>query len=130
MILRSLILFAFVAASATSFAASTEAASEKALNDMVRASLQTHGDAGTVPRPVEHFAYPVPGVKSLPRREIRKFLESRAYSVANTRQRGVVFEKVQVPADKKFDEETQSLRDSLARRGWDYDGWVTPVVTQ
>ncbi len=104
---------------------------EKALNDQVRAQLSAAGDNGAKPRLVTHWAYPERGRKSVSRKAAKKFLQKRGYQVRNAAtDGGVMFEKVQTPADRTFDKETQLLRDSFAASGWFYDGWETFAVRE
>lgn len=101
---------------------------EIARNDAVRAALSKEGDDGTVPRPVEHWAYPrEDGVADLQAATAIFTARGMAVRPADSRNGLIGSEETSV-ATTAFDEGTFGLLISFDRIGWDYDGWETTVV--
>jgi hypothetical protein len=104
-------------------------ANDFAKNEEVRMVLREHGDDGTAPRPIQHYAY---FPTSAAQKQYRDFLLGRGYHVDreedNTPQPtpwGIVFSKIQTPTD--IDDETEALGMTAAQEGGEYDGWETGI---
>ena len=110
-------------------AAADEPAGSKAANDQVRETIREMGDDGKSERHVRHFVYPIPAEKPVPRSEILELMEAIGLEVSDANfHEGLVAEHYAVVASDAFDALTEGLRDEIASRGWEYDGWECAVV--
>ena len=98
-----------------------------AANAAVREALLAHGDDGSVPRHVVHWAYPASeGAASLA--EISEYLRKGGFDVSEASDGGVQFEHSSEVASVEFDGLTLELYRVMNASGWEYDGWECAVV--
>lgn len=101
-----------------------------AANDSVRAQLSAHGDDGSNPRHVVHYAYPGKTQSDSLRRTMTENLLSRGFQVRDAASGdGFVLEQTCAVSPEEFDRLTAELSAWFAERGWEYDGWECAVVT-
>jgi hypothetical protein len=100
----------------------------KAANDALRQMLRIHGDDGTAPREVVHYAYPSKHHTPSPPQAVRDYLAAHDGEVRNAVQKGgLLFIQQRDVLAETFDPFTAKLRADLAALGWDYDGWECAV---
>ena len=94
------------------------------LNDLVRKVLSEHGDDGSAPRHVVHYAYPSKEFAQQSRSAVREELENLGFAVRDASQDGgVIFEHHVPVASASFDQLTDQFEVWFRERGWGYDGW-------
>lgn len=99
-----------------------------AANKLVIHQISAQGDDGRAERHVRHFAYPR-GTEPRNRTDAVDLLTEAGLDVSDTQYRGgLLAEHYAAVADAEFDQLTDSLREELARLGWDYDGWECAVL--
>ena len=97
-------------------------------NELVRVQLRKHGDDGSKPRHVIHFAYPVEGSNAQSKADVKSSLSDLDVRFTETDDsEGVVFEHQREVASKGFDDLTADLLGRFAKAGWLYDGWECAV---
>ncbi len=100
-----------------------------AANDAVRAMLASHGDDGSAPRHVLHYAYPKGSTGLESRPEMISELRGRGLEVKDAAEDdGLVMEHERSVSADDFDTVTQELQDYFDAHDWDYDGWECAVV--
>ena len=98
-------------------------------NKLVVAQIAEQGDDGTQERHVRHFAYPLRGPRAVGQDYAVELFADAGLDVSEAQYRGgVIGEHYAAVAEEEFDQLTDSLRDELARMGWEYDGWECAVL--
>ncbi len=101
-------------------------------NALVLKTLVEHGDALTIPREVDHFAY-------FPSREDRaRFIESALLAGfkfrgtsepdASDRKYGAILWHIDIPDEEAIARVTEFLIDLAEGNAGEYDGWGTPIL--
>lgn len=97
-------------------------------NELVRVQLRKHGDDGTKPRHVIHFAYPTERSNTLSKTDVHLLLGNLNVRFTETEDsNGVVFEHEREVASADFDDLTMDLAVRFSKAGWYYDGWECAV---
>ncbi len=100
-----------------------------AANADVRKVLASHGDDGSEPRHVIHYAYPLGSSDPATRKKINAWLYAQNFKVKSAESRdGVIFENTQNVDDAIFDELTNSFISFFDELDWEYDGWECAVA--
>lgn len=109
---------------------SVHALSQTEKNDLVRAQLSKHGDGGSKPRHVLHFAHLIENSGAVTKADVKSCLADLDVKFTGTEDNeAVVFEHEREVASAGFDDLTTSLSERFAGMGWNYDGWECAVET-
>lgn len=101
----------------------------KMKNDKVRKALAAHGDDGTRPRHVIHFAFPNEAGKTN-ETVVRDYLVAQGLEVDPAKMKeGLMGEETREVASEDFDDRTAKLAHAVAQWNWRYDGWECAVET-
>ena len=102
-------------------------AQQRRLNDEVRAISMKEGDDGSVPRQVDHWAYPKRG--GIPQKDMVTALQVKGFEAEPIVEKGGIrFGHVVAIAGVEFDMLTLMLAEYCEEKRWTYDGWESVVV--